>query len=258
VAKRPTRGESAALSELTPDPQNRRLRTPRNLDMIAASLKSVGAARSIVLDENNQILAGNGVHEAAPAAGISRVRIIDADGDELIAVRRRGLTDDQKRELAIFDNRTGELAAWDVGQLQADADAGLSLGQFWNGDEMAALLAQAKRKAGHSDPDFVPAERATEIKPGDLFALGSAPDSVRRQHQRVDVGAGARRRASHADGHRPAVRRRLRPVLAREGRCEPQRARRKWGRSRTTIARTGLEVWEACSPAPSRTCGMAV
>lgn len=81
--------------------------------MIADALQEVGAARSIVIDEAGTVLAGNGVIEAAAQAGIEKVRVVEADGETIIAVRRKGLTAKQKKRLALFDNRTGELASWD-------------------------------------------------------------------------------------------------------------------------------------------------
>lgn len=129
-----------SVAALVTDPQNRRAHPARNLEMITASLKEVGAARAIVIDEDNLILAGNGVTHAAPAAGLDRVRIIDADGDELIAVRRRGLTDTQKRALAMYDNRTGELATWDLAQLATDVKNDLDLAPFFFDAEVHALL----------------------------------------------------------------------------------------------------------------------
>src|SRR5688500_9536719 len=94
--KRPMR-----ITDLVPDPLNRRAHNPRNLGMVADALRKVGAARSIVIDEDNVILAGNGVTEAAVAAGITKLHVVDADGDTVVAVRRKGLTVGQKRELAI-------------------------------------------------------------------------------------------------------------------------------------------------------------
>ena len=128
------------LAALTPDPRNRRAHPERNLAMIADALKTVGVGRSLVLDEANEVLAGNGVLQAAPLAGIDRVRIIDVEGDTLVALRRRGLTDEQKRALALFDNRTGELAEWNVDQLRADRADGLDLSTFFSEKEIAALL----------------------------------------------------------------------------------------------------------------------
>jgi len=128
------------ITDLVPDAKNRRAHPERNRDMIAASLKAVGAARSIVIAEGNEVLAGNGVLEGAMAAGIQRVRIIEAEGDELIAVRRRGLTPEQKRDLAIFDNRTAELSAWNLDQLREDQAAGLTLAPFFSTAELEQLL----------------------------------------------------------------------------------------------------------------------
>lgn len=161
------------IKDLVADPANRRKHNPRNIGMVVDALQSVGAARSIVIDEDNVILAGNGVTEAAAEAGITKVRVIEADGQELIAVRRTGLTEEQKRALAIYDNRTAELAEWNFEQLAADKAAGLSLRPFWTPDEGAALLAtEISPRGGLTDPDATPDLRATDIQPGDLFELG--------------------------------------------------------------------------------------
>ncbi|MGH9256749.1 MAG: hypothetical protein ACRD3C_19485, partial [Vicinamibacterales bacterium] len=128
------------IGDLVPDPQNRRKHNPRNIGLIVDALHSVGAGRSIVIDEDDVVLAGNGAVEAAAEAGIERVRVVEASGHELVAVRRRGLTDEQKRQLAMFDNRTAELATWDLAQLAADADAGLDLSSFFTNVELADLL----------------------------------------------------------------------------------------------------------------------
>lgn len=127
------------LRDLTPDPRNARRHTPRNIGLIADSLREVGAARSIVVDEDGTVLAGNGVVEAAAEAGIERVRVVDADGDELIAVRRSGLTPAQKARLALFDNRATDLSDWDAEVLAGLADEGLTAGLFGD-DELAMIL----------------------------------------------------------------------------------------------------------------------
>lgn len=101
------------LADLTPDSRNARKHNPRNIGMIRDSLGKVGAARSIVIDEDGNILAGNGTVEALADAGIEKVRVVETDGNEIVAVMRKGLTDKQKLELALADNRTAELAEWD-------------------------------------------------------------------------------------------------------------------------------------------------
>ena len=48
------------ISDLTADPRNARTHDERNIGLISTSLKEVGAARSIVIDEKGVVLAGNG------------------------------------------------------------------------------------------------------------------------------------------------------------------------------------------------------
>ena len=113
------------IGQLKQDPNNARKHNQRNIGQIVSSLQEVGGARSIVIDEDNIILAGNGVIEAAGIAGIENVRVIEADGNEIIAVKRKGLTPEQKTRLALWDNRAAELAEWDIDQLQIDFDSGM-------------------------------------------------------------------------------------------------------------------------------------
>jgi len=113
------------ISDLIPDAQNARAHNPRNVGMIVNALHEVGAARSIVIDEQGNILAGNATIEAAAEAGIENLHIVEADGETIVAVRRSNLTPEQKKRLAYFDNRTAELADWDSAQVLADLDAGL-------------------------------------------------------------------------------------------------------------------------------------
>lgn len=147
--KRPAakRADPKVIQDLVADPHNRRTHTARNLDMIAASLQQVGSGRSIVIDEHNEILAGNGVAQAAAAAGLRKLRVVDVDGDTLIAVRRRGLTAKQKRALALYDNRTAELAEWNTEQLALDAQAGLTFLPYFTAEEFAALVPAATEPA---------------------------------------------------------------------------------------------------------------
>jgi hypothetical protein len=129
------------LAELQPDPANARLHPTRNLEMMTAARSSGRRPpRAAVIDERDQILAGSGIAAAAGAAGITRVRIIEAEGDELIAVRRRNLSPVQKQQLAIYDNRAAELAEWNPDQLAADHSSGFDLAPFFRVDELAKLL----------------------------------------------------------------------------------------------------------------------
>ena len=127
------------LKDLTSDPRNARKHTPRNVGAIVSALHEVGAARSIVIDEDGVVLAGNATIEAAAEAGITKVQVVDADGETVVAVRRSGLTPEQKVRLALFDNRAAELAEWDADVLKGLADEGALVGMF-NEDELAKAL----------------------------------------------------------------------------------------------------------------------
>jgi hypothetical protein len=144
------------IGALTPDEDNARRHNPRNIGMIGNALQEVGAARSIVIDEYNVVLAGNGTLEAAGQVGIENLLIVDAPGDTLVAVRRTGLTDAQKRKLALYDNRTGELAEWDANVLLAQASL-VDLSDLFYDSEMTALmgLAEEDRKTGFAVMDAV-------------------------------------------------------------------------------------------------------
>lgn len=87
------------------DPKNAREHNEENKALINKSLTELGAGRSILLDNENIVIAGNGVYEQAEALGIP-VRVIESDGKELIAIKRTDLSfkDKKRKELSIVDN----------------------------------------------------------------------------------------------------------------------------------------------------------
>lgn len=128
------------LSDLVADPKNARRHNARNIGVIADSLAKVGAGRSIVIDEDNVVLCGNGVVEAAGERGIEKVQVVEADGNTIIAVRRSGLTKKQKAEMAISDNRAGDLSAFDDAALLKLIDETGAEAIGFTEEEMANLL----------------------------------------------------------------------------------------------------------------------
>lgn len=130
------------LASLRPDPQNARKRTERSSALIEGSLSEFGAARSIVIDEEGKVLAGNGTVEAAASIGIEQVLIVPADGNTLVAVQRTDLDERQKRRYAIADNRASDLSEWDaitLADLIAD-DPDLRLDSYFTDAELDRLM----------------------------------------------------------------------------------------------------------------------
>ena len=178
----------ASISDLKSDHKNARRRTDRSSDLIKESLQRYGAARSIVIDEENRILAGNGTIDGAKAAGIRRVRIIESEGDEVIAVRRTGLSEEDKVGLALADNRTADLSEWDQEMLHRLSEEH-DLEPWFNQDDLDELLnvTDLEPVEGNTDPDDVPEAPEDPItKPGDLWILGNhrllCGDSTNPQH----------------------------------------------------------------------------
>jgi len=165
----------ASISDLRSDHKNARKRTDRSAALIKESITRYGAARSIVIDEENRILAGNGTIEGAKAAGIKNVRIIETNGDEIIAVKRTGLTEDQKIGLALADNRTSDLSEWDkemLHQLSEEHD----ITPWFEVEDLAEIMGEVEviPAEGLTDADDVPeAPEEPTTKPGDLWILGN-------------------------------------------------------------------------------------
>lgn len=99
--------EKVLISEISQDPLNARKHSERNIEAIVASLRAFGQQKPIVLDHRNIILAGNGTFEAAKRLGWTEIDVV-----------RTELQGSQAALYAIADNRTAELAEWDMPVLQ--------------------------------------------------------------------------------------------------------------------------------------------
>lgn len=96
------------IEELQQDDKNFNAGTEEGQRMMEKSFSELGAGRSILIDKNGKIIAGNKSQQAAIAAGIKKVRVIETTGDELVAVKRTDIDINSKkgREMALADNAT--------------------------------------------------------------------------------------------------------------------------------------------------------
>ena len=129
--------ETIDIETLTQDQHNFNRGTEEGGRLMEKSLKELGAGRSILIDKDGNIIAGNKTQLAAIKAGIKKVRVIESDGTELIAVKRTDVEIDSKqgRELALADNLTTQInLSWDNAELTQVADEqGIEL-QDWGID----------------------------------------------------------------------------------------------------------------------------
>lgn len=109
------------VSEIKLDPRNYRIHGEENKRLIRKSLTECGAGRSILVDKNDIVIAGNGVYEQAQELGL-KVRIIESDGTELIAIKRTDLSsEDEKRKLlALADNLTSDSSQFNFAAIVED------------------------------------------------------------------------------------------------------------------------------------------
>ena len=109
------------MAKIKLDSKNYRVHTEKNKMIIDKSLKELGAGRSILIDSENEIIAGNGVFEQAEKQNI-KIKIVETDGTELIAVKRTDLkTNDKKRKkLALIDNHATDTSNFDFDAINVD------------------------------------------------------------------------------------------------------------------------------------------
>jgi len=119
------------VSELLPDARNANIGTARGRGMLEKSLQKYGAGRSILIDKNNRIIAGNKTIECAGSIGLEDVQVVESDGKRIIAVKRTDLdlqTDKTARELAFADNRIAQVdLEWSADEITAAKEDGCEI-----------------------------------------------------------------------------------------------------------------------------------
>jgi hypothetical protein len=183
------------IADLTPDDLNANKGTERGDYQLTQSLEKYGAGRSILIDKNGKILAGNKTAAKFGELGLDDVVVIQTDGRQLVAVQRTDIDLDtpQGRELAIADNRTGELNLnWDSDVISQMADSGVDLDQFWSPDELDDLLGNLQ-DSGSSDeesnpytkkieaPIYVPEGEKPDIK--ELYDMAKTSELIQEINQ---------------------------------------------------------------------------
>jgi len=113
------------ITDLKFDDKNFNKGTQYGKSLMEKSLSKFGAGRSILIDKNNKIIAGNKTTENFGELGLENVQIVDTDGKTLIAVRRNDIDLDtpEGREFALADNQTAKANIdFDFETLEAELD----------------------------------------------------------------------------------------------------------------------------------------
>ena len=94
-----------SIESLVPDNKNFNKGTEYGDRLMDESLRRFGLGRSILIDKNNRIIAGNKTAEKAADIGFTDVLVVEVDGNQLVAVKRKDIDLDTSkgRELALAD-----------------------------------------------------------------------------------------------------------------------------------------------------------
>ncbi|SHN73521.1 site-specific DNA-methyltransferase [Bradyrhizobium erythrophlei] len=154
------------LDRLIPYARNARTHSAAQVAEIAGSIRAFGFSSPILVGEGGDIIAGHGRLAAARKLNLAAVPV----------VMLRGLTEFQRRQLVLADNRIALNAGWDAEMLRLEladlSGMGADLSTLgFNKKELAAALTLIE--SGLIDEDEVPevAEIAVS-QPGDIWELG--------------------------------------------------------------------------------------
>lgn len=151
------------IETLIPDPSNARKHSKKNLAAIKGSLARFGQQKPIVISKDKIVIAGNGTLSAAKELGWTEIEVVESK-----------LTGSEITAFAIADNRTGELAEWDLdvlpGALKALGEE-FDLGEIgFDSNDLAKLIKDVKE--GATADDEIPENVEHRAKLGDLWILG--------------------------------------------------------------------------------------
>lgn len=114
-----------SIDNLVADNKNFNKGTQYGEHLMDVSLRQFGCGRSILIDKNNRIIGGNKTAEKAAEIGVCKVIVVETDGNDLVAVKRKDIDLDTKkgRELALADNATSKANLdWDEEIIIAEAE----------------------------------------------------------------------------------------------------------------------------------------
>src|SRR2546421_49815 len=132
------------VGRLIPSPRNARTHSDAQVAEIAGSIRAFGFTNPILVGDDGDVIAGHGRLGAARLLGLAEVPVIPL----------RGLSEVQRRQLMLADNRIALNAGWDVEMLNLELKE-LSV----IGTDLAALGFTAEELAAALNP---PSEGLTD------------------------------------------------------------------------------------------------
>lgn len=159
------------ITTLKANPHNPRTHSDKQIQQVARSIREFGFTNPVLIDENENIIAGHGRVLAAKTLGLKTVPTI----------RLEHMSEAQKRAYIIADNKLAENAGWDESLLAVELDylshLELDFDVTLTGFETAEIDILLGPHTNEPDPaDNIPEiNRDTPpiTQPGDLWLLGN-------------------------------------------------------------------------------------
>lgn len=169
------------IDDLVPYANNAKIHDKKQIAQLRASLREFGFVTPVLIDFDNNIIAGHGRVEAARAEGMTEVPCV------LVS----NLTEAQRKAYILADNRLSETSVWDTEALKIELE-GLEALQFDTGIigfdaesvkeiEVSGYTRAAPGQGGPEDVEDADAKdddydgsvpESCPHKPGDVFRLG--------------------------------------------------------------------------------------
>lgn len=174
---------SIKLSDLHPAKRNVRMHPPEQIEEYKRSLVKNGQIKPIVVDENNEILIGNGLYVAALAL----------EWDKVDCLVKTGLSSNDKKKLMLSDNRifslgTDDLSVFDefIAELDGDFDIPgysdeLLNSLIMNDEETTETLMEYGMLDDEDKEPIIRAAEAPAVSPAPIQATAPEADSGGRE-----------------------------------------------------------------------------
>lgn len=139
--------EVLQIERLRPYAGNARTHDDEQVAQLAASIEEFGFTNPILIDKDNQVIAGHGRLAAAQKLGLW----------EVPCIRLANLDDAQRRAYILADNKLSENAGWDRSLLRLELidlrDEGFDMGLIGFSDEELDALLDVPEDTGTNDDE---------------------------------------------------------------------------------------------------------
>lgn len=162
--------EEIAIGKISPYAKNAKNHPEKQVQQIASSIKQYGFNNPILIDENNEVIAGHGRLVAAKVIGL----------DTVPAIRLSHLSEAQKRAYRLADNKISENGGWnedllrlEISELETICDD-LDINIIGFDDVELDVLMNPEQKDADPKANNVPYISESEIvsKVGDIWNIG--------------------------------------------------------------------------------------